>query len=569
LNSGKLAIYLRDECLQVLDASLKSSFSVGRDGSNDIVLSDPAGLVSRQHGVFNQFAGIWWFEDSGSSYGSYIDERRISREPVVDGSELRLGNLVLRLKAIADPDAQEDWDAGNWQPLRYKLGDDLVRNVNFRKLQEEAPSDQILEERLLGLGKLLLEKDAAAMRLPAKGKDKLLQAIVGDILRLGPLEPLLADDSITEIMVVGPEHVYVERKGEISLSPTCFRDSQHLRTVIERIVTPLGRRIDESSPLVDARLRDGSRVNAVIPPISPERIGPLLTIRKFGKDVFNTDRLLQYGSITEAMRDFLRLCVEAKKNIVVSGGTGSGKTSLLNALSTFIGSSERIITIEDALELKLQQPHVVSMEARPPNTEGRGEVSIRALVRNSLRMRPDRIVVGECRGGEALDMLQAMNTGHDGSLTTVHANSPRDAISRLETLVLMAGMELPLTAIQHQIFSAVDIIVQTSRMMDHSRKVTCITEIVKDNTGRPVVREHGMPEMRDIFRFEQSGLQKNKGGKLQVMGKHVALESPSFFEALLKCGFDIRKEWFVESDKRQNSSSPEPTLSQAGTRQGN
>ncbi|NMA20051.1 MAG: Flp pilus assembly complex ATPase component TadA [Lentisphaerae bacterium] len=560
MNTEKLSIYLGDECLHVLDAAKATSASVGRDSSNDIVLSDPSGMVSRQHGVFNHFAGIWWYEDKNSSYGSYIGERRISREPLVDGTELRLGNVTLRLKSLGDPNAQDDWDSGNWQPLRYKLGDELVKNVNFRKLQEEAPSDQILEERLHGLGKLLIEKDAAAMRLPTKGKEKLLHAIVGDILRLGPLEPLLADDTITEIMVVGPDHVYVERKGEISLSPTRFRDSQHLRTVIERIVTPLGRRIDESSPLVDARLRDGSRVNAVIPPISPERIGPLLTIRKFGKDVFTTDRLLQYGSITEPMRDFLRLCVEVKKNIVVSGGTGSGKTSLLNALSTFIGSNERIITIEDALELKLQQPHVVSLEARPPNTEGRGEVSIRALVRNSLRMRPDRIVVGECRGGEALDMLQAMNTGHDGSLTTVHANSPRDAISRLETLVLMAGMDLPLTAIQHQIFSAVDIIVQTSRLMDHSRKVVYITEIVKDSSGRPVIREHGLPEMRDIFRFEQSGLQKNHEGKLQVIGKHVALGKPSFFDALVKSGFPIREEWFIEQDAQQNAICPDPTV---------
>ncbi|MGI5923426.1 MAG: CpaF family protein [Lentisphaeria bacterium] len=420
-----------------------------------------------------------------------------------------------------------------------------MRKINFRKLHEEAPSDTVLENRLLDMARALLDQNQVVTILNPQEKGTLLRAVVSDILRLGPIEPLLDDDSVTEIMVVGPERIYVERQGEIVLSPARFRDSQHLRTVIERIVTPLGRRIDESSPLVDARLRDGSRVNAVIPPISPERIGPLLTIRKFGKEAFTTDRLLEYGSITEAMRDFLKLCVEAKKNIIVSGGTGSGKTSLLNVLSTFIGSQERIITIEDALELKLQQPHVVSLEARPPNTEGRGEVSIRALVRNSLRMRPDRIVVGECRGGEALDMLQAMNTGHDGSLTTVHANSPQDAISRLETLVLMAGMDLPLPAIQHQIFSAVDLIIQTSRLMDHSRKVISITEIVKDDSGRPVVNEHGMPELNEIFRYEQNGLEKDAQGKMRVIGRHVAASRPSFFASLAKRGFNISEEWFT------------------------
>ena len=303
-------------------------------------------------------------------------------------------------------------------------------------------------------------------------------------------------------------------------------------TVIERIITPVGRRIDESSPLVDARLSDGSRVNAVIPPVSPD--GAYLTIRKFGKDVFDINRLLAYGSLTQEMAEFLKICVQARKNIVVSGGTGSGKTSLLNTLSLFISEDERIVTIEDSMELKLSQEHVARLEARPPNPEGKGEISIRRLVKNTLRMRPDRIIVGECRGGEALDMLQAMNTGHDGSLTTVHANSPRDVMSRLETLTLMAGMDLPLKAVRDQIISAVDLIVHTSRLPDGSRKIVQITEVVGLEGDTPV--------LSDIFKFERKGIDPNTG---KVLGEFVAENRPGFAEDLIVQGFDLKNEWFM------------------------
>lgn len=317
--------------------------------------------------------------------------------------------------------------------------------------------------------------DAEQVPLSAEEKHRLVNQVSDDVLGYGPLQSLLDDPALTEIMVNGPDQIFVERDGRLTLSGARFRDETQLRRVIERIVSRVGRRIDESSPLVDARLEDGSRVNAVIPPLAVN--GSSLTIRKFAADPLRVDDLVGFGSISREMADLLEACVKAHLNIIVSGGTGTGKTTLLNVLSSFIPPGERIITIEDAVELQLQQSHVVRLESRPANIEGKGEVSIRDLLKNSLRMRPDRIVVGECRGGEALDMLQAMNTGHDGSLSTVHANSPRDAIARLETLVLMAGMELPLRAIREQISSAVDVIVQLTRMRDGSRRVTHVTEV--------------------------------------------------------------------------------------------
>jgi len=318
--------------------------------------------------------------------------------------------------------------------------------------------------------------DAQNLVLSADERATIIRELEDDALGLGPIQRLLEDPSITEVMVNGYDTVYVERDGRISLTPLQFLDEPHLRRVIDRIVARVGRRIDESSPLVDARLKDGSRVNAIIPPLAVK--GSSLTIRKFSDTPYTVDDLISFGSFTRPLAEFLDGCVKAKLNILVSGGTGTGKTTLLNVLSSFIPHNERIVTIEDAVELKLQQDHVIVLESRPPNIEGSGEVTIRDLVRNSLRMRPDRIVVGECRGGEALDMLQAMNTGHNGSISTIHANAPRDCIARLETLVLMAGMDLPLRAIREQVVSAIDVIVQIQRLRDGSRRVTHVTEVV-------------------------------------------------------------------------------------------
>ncbi len=329
---------------------------------------------------------------------------------------------------------------------------------------------------------------------------RLYEAISAEILGYGPIEPLLKDDSVSEIMVNGPRQVYVERAGKLVLSDVVFQDDDHVMRVIDRIVSPLGRRIDESSPMVDARLPDGSRINAVIPPIS--LVGPTLTIRKFAKDPLTSEDLIRFGTVSREMVTFLKACVEARLNIVVSGGTGSGKTTTLNVLSSFIPDDERIITIENAAELQLRQDHVVTLESRPSNIEGRGEITIRDLVVNSLRMRPDRIVVGECRSGEALDMLQAMNTGHDGSMTTAHANTPRDALSRLETMCLMAGVELPVRAIREQISAAVDLIIQQARLKDGTRRVVAVTE-VQGMEGDVIV-------LQDVFVFEQTGMENGK-----------------------------------------------------------
>ena len=329
---------------------------------------------------------------------------------------------------------------------------------------------------------------------------RLFEAIAAEILGYGPIEVLLKDETVSEVMVNGPRQIYVERSGKLELSGVQFQDDDHVMRVIDRIVSPLGRRIDESSPTVDARLPDGSRINAVIPPIS--LVGPVLTIRKFSKDPLTIDDLVRFGTVTPEMVSFLKAVVESRLNVVVSGGTGSGKTTTLNVLSSFIPEDERIITIENAAELQLRQEHVVTLESRPANIEGKGEVTIRDLVINSLRMRPERIVVGECRGGEALDMLQAMNTGHDGSMTTAHANTPRDTLSRLETMCLMAGIDLPVRAIREQIAAAVDVIVQQSRMKDGSRRITAVTE-VQGMEGDVIV-------MQDIFIFEQTGIENGK-----------------------------------------------------------
>jgi len=357
-------------------------------------------------------------------------------------------------------------------------------------------------------------------------KQKIIRYVLDEIFGYGPINPLINDASVTEIMVNGPDQIYVERSGKIVKTDVTFRDDKHVLNIIEKIITPLGRRIDESSPMVDARLPDGSRVNAIIPPLAVK--GPALTIRKFSPDPYTLDDLISFGTLTWEMGLFLKACVRARISIIVSGGTGAGKTTTLNVISGFIPNSERIITIEDAAELQMQQEHVVSLETRPPNIEGKGHVTIRELVINSLRMRPDRIVVGEVRGGEALDMLQAMNTGHDGSITTLHANSPRDALARLETMVLMAGMNLPHRAIREQISSAINLIVHESRLSDGSRKVTKISEI----TGL----EGDTITLQDIFIYEQEGFNE----KGMIVGKHIPTGIvPKFMEKLLAYGENL------------------------------
>lgn len=334
------------------------------------------------------------------------------------------------------------------------------------------------------------------VNLPESLRIQLFRDVMQELIGFGPIQDLLDEADVTEVMVNRPEQIYIERNGKLIDTKVKFDNDEHIMRVIERIVSPLGRRVDTENPMVDARLPDGSRVNAVIPPVSID--GPVLTIRKFSKTKLTIEQLIEFGSLTPLMSDFLRACVLGRLNIIISGGTGSGKTTLLNVLSSFIPETERVVTIEDSAELRLDQRHVVRMEARPPNVDGRGQVTIRDMVRNALRMRPDRIVVGECRGGEALDMLQAMNTGHDGSLTTLHANSPRDALLRLETMVLMAGMELPLKVIRQQVASAVDLIVHQSRLKNGPRKITAIAEVA-GMEGDTIV-------MSDIFKFEQTGV---------------------------------------------------------------
>ena len=376
------------------------------------------------------------------------------------------------------------------------------------------------------------------VNLPEDIRQQLFKDILDELTGYGPIQPLLDDPDISEVMVNGPKKVFIEKGGKLTRSPITFDDDDHVLRVIDRIILPLGRRVDADSPTVDARLPDGSRVNAVIQPVSID--GPSITIRKFKKDKLSIDQLIQFGSLTPNMAEFIRACVLAHLNIVISGGTGSGKTTLLNVLSSFIQEEERIVTIEDAAELQLQQDHVLRMETKTANTDGKGAVTIRDLVRNSLRMRPDRIIVGECRGGEALDMLQAMNTGHDGSLTTLHANTPRDAISRLETMVLMSGMDLPLKVVRQQISSAVDLIIQQSRLKDGTRKVTAITEVVG--------MEGDIVVLTDIFKFDATGIGAN--GKILGELKATGIR-PIFSPRLEAAGFKLSGEIFMPPSASQ------------------
>jgi septum site-determining protein MinD len=440
--------------------------------------------------------------------------------------------------------------------LKLTIHSELIKEMDLKKdlmnTKGDANKEKVLENKTRQVISQLTDK--LGQGLSREERARIITEVLDESLGLGPLEKLLGDSKVTEIMVNGANKIYVEREGKLTLSQVTFTSNLQLRNVIERIVTPLGRRIDEKTPYVDARLADGSRVNAVIEPLSID--GPALTIRKFPEDrITINDYVDRFGSMTRPMADFIRICVEQGLNIIISGGTGTGKTTLLNVMSGFIPSNERIITVEDAAELQLKQEHVVRLETRPANMEGSGEVSIRDLIRNSLRMRPDRIVVGECRDGAALDMLSAMNTGHDGSMTTVHANTPREAISRLETLCLMAGMELPAKAIREQIAGAVNLIVQISRLSDGSRKIKSITEVVGIQ-GETVT-------LQEIFRFKEEGFDKNRKiiGQFQAMGL-----IPTFIEKFEQRGIQIPRNLFTTntSTDAQKPSSSSGTPSSSG-----
>src|SRR5512138_926265 len=444
------------------------------------------------------------------------------------GEGSRLSSLQARRvnAPITSPQAGSYFDLKT--RVQNKLLSELDPSMDVTRTDEVRRTIQDLFEQILAEENIVLSRPERA---------RLFEQIAAEILGFGPLQPLLEDDTITEIMVNGPKNVYVERKGKLHRVPVTFENNDHVMRIIDRIVAPLGRRIDESSPYVDARLPDGSRVNAVIPPIS--LVGPVLTIRKFSRNPITVEQLIQFGSITQEAIQFLKACVEARLNVLISGGTGSGKTTLLNVMSGFIPNDERIVTIENAAELQLRQEHVVTLESRPPNIEGRGEITIRDLVINSLRMRPERIIVGECRGGETLDMLQAMNTGHDGSMTTAHANSPRDTLSRLETMTMMAGMDLPVRAIREQVSSAIDLIVQQERMKDGTRKVTTITEV----SGM----EGDVVTMTDIFVFEQTGMENGKIiGRLRPTGLR-----PKFMEKIETAGINLPPSIFGIGERRR------------------
>ncbi len=408
---------------------------------------------------------------------------------------------------------------------RNRVHDELLKMMDLRRTDIGAMDEGELRTQVSQMVREII-KTMGDKLPPGLDREALATEVLNEAVGLGPLESLLADASITEIMVNKFDDIYVEKAGKLTKSDVTFSSDNAVMTAIERIVSPLGRRIDESSPMVDARLKDGSRVNAIIPPLALR--GPCLTIRKFAKSKLQAEDLIKFGAINQVMVQFLQMAVKHKRNIIISGGTGSGKTTTLNVLSNFIPSNERIVTVEDAAELKLAQPHLVSLEARPANLEGKGAVSIRDLVKNCLRMRPDRIVVGECRGGETLDMLQAMNTGHDGSLTTAHANTPRDLIARLEVMVMMSGMDLPLMAIREQVASAIHIIVQQTRFTDGSRRIIYITEI----TGV----ESGIVQLQDIFKYQQEGFDAD--GK--VTGRFMATGAvPEFYEDLRQRGLNV------------------------------
>ena len=539
----------------------EGSYLIGRGASCHLQLQYPD--VSERHALLLLRDNSARLEDLHSANGTYVNglptDGIVTLQP---DSVVQIGESMLRVAPCDDADAAPSpavqaesappppppssrpdpsalKAAAIHRQVKEQIQQELIERLDLKRLTVSGVDRAGLEKKASEKIHEIVEQVRTNGKLP-RGIDaaRLEREIFNEALRLGPLEDLLADDTVTEIMVNGPRHIYVERHGKLQLTDMEFLDDASVMAIIERIVSPIGRRIDESQPYVDARLSDGSRVNAIIPPLS--LTGPTLTIRKFAKRTLTVDDFIRFGTWTRNAAEFMKACVIMRKNVIVAGGTGSGKTTLLNLLSGFIPHDERIVTVEDAAELKLAQPHVVRLEARPPNIEGRGAVTIRDLVKNCLRMRPDRIIVGECRGGEALDMLQAMNTGHDGSLTTVHANSPRDVISRLETMVLMSGMELPSRAIREQISSAVDIIIHESRLSDGSRKVVAISEVT-GLEGQNVV-------MQDIFAFRQSGVDEH--GRVQGVFRPTGAV-PTFFEHLKSRGLRLDPAMFDPSLDRE------------------
>lgn len=525
---------------------------IGKSAQSEIQLD--SWRVSKEHArLFKTPSGVL-VEDMGTFGGVNVNGQRIDTQygPLKASDVIGIGPFKLRVTdlvaACPAPDALlPKADLLPQQPIqpapdpalsselrrrgmefewRKRIHGKLLETMDLRRHDVSGMSDERLRNETDSLIRQILQEQD--QDIPAEiDRDLLRKQVLNEAIGLGPLEDLLDDDSVSEIMVNRCDEIYIERNGVLQKHTLTFTGDRAVMGVIERIVAPLGRRIDESSPMVDARLKDGSRVNAIIPPLALK--GPALTIRKFAKHKLGAEDLVRFGSISQAMAEFLRICVESRKNIIVSGGTGSGKTTLLNILSNFIPPGERVITVEDAAELKLHHEHLVSLESRPANVEGKGAVHIRDLVKNTLRMRPDRIVVGECRGSEALDMLQAMNTGHEGSLTTLHANSSRDGLARLETMVLMAGMDLPLTAIREQIASAVDLIVQQTRFACGTRIVNSITEI----TGM----ESGKIQIQEIFKFVHKGYEATNG---KIVGYFTACDMvPRFYEELLAARNDL------------------------------
>ncbi len=533
------------------------SCTIGKSDENRIMLQGWS--VGRKHATIHRRQDGVYVEDHGSSAGTRVNNQKIggSYGPLKKGDEIGICDYVLAVldlepelpespapQAAAAPAAVSAAEPQTKASAAERtetiaalkhLHAQLIKQMDLRRVDVNRQSEDELRENT----RVMLEEIVASDKVipPHIDRAMLVKRVLDEVVGLGPLEDLIADESVSEIMVNSHEEIFIERGGQLQKSDITFTSNQAVVSAIERIVTPIGRRIDESSPMVDARLKDGSRVNAVIPPLALK--GANITIRKFSKKKLVGEDLIRFGSMTPVMLEFLKTVVEQKANIIISGGTGSGKTTLLNVMSSYIPQDERIVTVEDAAELQLGQPNLVGLESRPANAEGKGLVSIRDLVKNCLRMRPDRIVVGECRGGEALDMLTAMNTGHDGSLTTAHANTPRDCLARIEVMVMMAGMDLPIRAIREQIASAVKFIVQQNRFSCGTRKITHVTEV----TGM----EGDVIQLQDIFLYKREGF----GPDGKVRGKHIATgQIPEFYEELASRGLEIDFNMFASQDKR-------------------